>query len=137
MAIQDLKTGKIIGQESADKNPAWKGSEATVGSIHCWIRDNFEPELNCEICGVENNGTVTFDWSNKDHKYTRIRSDWQHVCRGCHNKYDYKYNGRVKGGMKKRFIFNETNPFICISCLRHNLKHKSKGLCSSCYGKQF
>lgn len=96
MAIQDPKTGRIIGQEFADKNPAWKGDKASVTTIHEWIRNHFEPEPKCELCGYPNDGSKTFDWSNKDHTYSRIRSDWQHVCRGCHNEYDYKNNNRTR-----------------------------------------
>jgi len=53
-------------------NPAWKGKKATVGSIHCWIRDNFIRTNICEHCGKKGNT----DWSNKYHTYLRHKKDW-------------------------------------------------------------
>ena len=82
-------------QEFKDKikgsgNYAWKGDKATVRSIHCWVMDNFvHPETGCENCG----STGRLDWSNKDHKYSRDRNDWQSLCRSCHIRYDKKHNG--------------------------------------------
>jgi len=81
-------------QKSGAENPNWKGDKATHSSLHCWIRDNFIPEKFCEICKRPNDGSTIFDWSNKDHNYKRIREDWQHICRGCHTRYDIKNNGR-------------------------------------------
>lgn len=72
-------------------NPNWKGDKATISSIHCWIRDNFLKKYVCEFCKKE----CKTDWSNKDHLYKRIRSDWQELCRKCHMQYD------TKKGIKK------------------------------------
>ena len=29
-----------------------------------------------------------YEWSNKDHKYSLKREDWQRLCTSCHIKYD-------------------------------------------------
>jgi hypothetical protein len=34
MAIQDITTGKLAGQELANKNPMWKGDKAKSRFIH-------------------------------------------------------------------------------------------------------
>jgi hypothetical protein len=81
-------------QKSGSENPFWKGDNVKPRSLHSWIKDNFEKTTNCEICNRQNDGSTIFDWSNKDHKYSRIREDWQFICRGCHIRYDVKYNGR-------------------------------------------
>lgn len=82
-------------------NPNWKDSDATTGSIHSWVRFNWVRPDKCEICGYPNDGTRTFDWSNKNHKYSRNRDEWQSVCRSCHTIYDVKHNGRVLSHTKK------------------------------------
>lgn len=73
-------------------NPAWKGKKATVGSIHCWVRDNFTRTNICERCNKKGNT----DWSNKDHSYKRKKEDWQELCRSCHQFYDYENGLRKK-----------------------------------------
>jgi hypothetical protein len=69
-----------------DKNPAWKGVNASIRSKHLWVEFNFERKGICEHC-LEPKKT---DWSNRYHTYTRKREDWQELCRSCHQKYDYK-----------------------------------------------
>jgi hypothetical protein len=80
-------------QKTGNKNPSWKGEMVTINALHNWIRKNFGRAIKCERCGcVENK---RYDWSNKDHKYSRNRKDWQMMCRGCHQKYDYKFLNRT------------------------------------------
>jgi hypothetical protein len=54
-------------------------------SIHSWIRSHFGVAVKCEKCGLDRKN---FEWSNKNHKYKRDRSDWQQLCKSCHKKYD-------------------------------------------------
>lgn len=69
-----------------EKNVMWKGDSAGYKTIHEWINRNFGKPKRCEFChSIEN-----LDWSNKDHKYKRIREDWQVLCKKCHRKYDKK-----------------------------------------------
>lgn len=113
-------------------NPNWKGKSATIGSIHCWVRRNWSSMPSCEICGALNDGSITFDWSNKDHKYSRERTDWQHVCRSCHNIYDQKHNGRdLSSGPSRKFAWSRDYE-RCVDCGRNNVKHKGLGRCSKC-----
>jgi hypothetical protein len=128
---QDEK-GRFIGQEKGVKNPAWKGENASITTIHEWVRNNFIKSDNCEICNRDNDGSIVFDWSNKDHKYSRERKDWQHVCRSCHNKYDLEHNGRVRPYSKRKYDWSWKYE-RCISCNRNNVKYKAAGKCSSCY----
>lgn len=44
----------------------------------------------CEHC--KSSTCKRYDWANKDHKYSSNLSDWMRLCRGCHLKYDFKYN---------------------------------------------
>ena len=77
-------------------NPAWKGNNATIGSIHCWVRANFTKKNICLFCGKKGKT----DWSNKKHTYLRIKKDWQELCRSCHQKYDFSK------GLRKRKVIN-------------------------------
>ena len=61
-----------------------------VNRLHKHIYEDFGRPEECEICG----STRTTEWTNKDHKYTRKREDWQYLCRKCHMDWDREYNGR-------------------------------------------
>ena len=76
----------FIERRKGEGNPAWKGEQATVGSKHCWARDNYPKTGTCEHCGQPKRT----DWSNKYHTYNRVREDWQELCRSCHIRYDFK-----------------------------------------------
>jgi hypothetical protein len=73
-------------------NYIWKGDMAGKVSKHMWLNRNFGKEKSCEICKTKDTNK-TYDWANKDHKYSRIRTDYMRICRSCHRKYDYKNNG--------------------------------------------
>jgi hypothetical protein len=68
------------------ENYNWKGDNAKYGSIHGWILKNFKLPGVCEICKK----IRKLEWSNKNHKYSRKRKDWQAVCRSCHRRYDFE-----------------------------------------------
>lgn len=72
-----------------NKNYNWKGEHTKYNSIHGWVKNNFESKNKCEICGTDNK---KLEWSNKDHKYSRNREDWQLICRSCHRGWDFGKN---------------------------------------------
>lgn len=92
----DARNGVKYPQMSIDrmneKNPVWKGIHAGKQSIHGWIERKLGMPKYCEHCKTTK--AKTYDWSNKDHKYSRRFTDWQRLCRSCHLKYDYKFNKR-------------------------------------------
>lgn len=63
----------------------WRGDDADYITIHIWFARNFGKPSKCEHCGSTNN----IQWSNKDHKYRRVRDDWQQLCSSCHQRYDH------------------------------------------------
>lgn len=129
-------SGWLKEQKRGHENPSWKGDNATVSSIHCWVRDNFTPEKFCEICRRPNDGSTRFDWSNKDHTYSRERKDWQHVCRGCHHRYDYEHNNKTRPYQTiGRYEWSVKFP-CCIQCGTTKTRHMSKGKCRSCARKK-
>ena len=120
------------GINKGSKNGAWRGDKATKASIHSWVVDNFIRPDHCEICKKPSLDKV-FDWSNKDHAYSRKREDWQYVCRKCHIHYDIKYNNLSMNKMPPRKYFWSLNYERCIKCGRNNVKYKARGQCSNCY----
>jgi len=68
-----------------------KGDSKRV-SLHRWIEKQLGIRKKCEICG-DTNPNKRYQWSNKDHKYTKDLDMWQRVCPSCHREYDMKYNG--------------------------------------------
>jgi len=79
------------GQRTNEENNNWKGDEVNKGAIHGWLWRHYgeAKEHKCEHCGKQ-----AQDWANIDHSYKRIREDYMTLCRSCHQKWDYKYNGR-------------------------------------------
>jgi hypothetical protein len=120
------KTGDSVRGE---RNPCWKGDKATTSSLHCWIRDNFQKPDACELCG--NKEANLYDWSNKDHKYRRVREDWQYSCRKCHIAYDIQFNGRPKPYSKRQGAWAQKYDH-CIDCGKTEAPHDGKGLCRRC-----
>jgi hypothetical protein len=124
------------GINAGNKNGTWLGNKAKITSIHSWVRDNFTKPDKCEICG-KNYEEKSFDWSNKNHKYSRIRDEWQYVCRKCHINYDIKHNNLSMNRTPPREYEWSLKYPCCIHCGRNNVKYKSKGMCSNCYRKKY
>lgn len=88
--------GKTCGRKcgytliSGERNKRWVGESVTKAGIHLWVNYTLGRPKKCEICGTTE--SPKFEWSNKDHTYTRDREKWQRVCKKCHLEYDIKYN---------------------------------------------
>jgi len=75
---------KRKGKCKFDKNPNWKGQNASYSAIHHWVKRVKGKPKKCMMCGsIEN-----LQWANKNHKYKRNLSDWVSLCALCHNKFD-------------------------------------------------
>jgi hypothetical protein len=102
-------TGHKFSREHVESSKKWKGDKAGVQGIHSWVKRNFEDPGKCEHCG-KSEGRL--EWSSKDHKYSRIREDWQRVCPGCHFKYDMKkFKNRFGIKRKKEALMKLWNSF--------------------------
>ena len=82
--------------------------------IHRWVEKNFVAPTKCEICeGKSLAPSGRLEWSNKDHKYSKKREDWQRVCYSCHRNYDVKNKlveySKKAYGIHKSFIHNCPN----------------------------
>jgi hypothetical protein len=95
-----IKHRRKIGRVG-NKNGMWKGNDAGYNAIHIWINSHLIDHKLCRYCGSKNN----LHWSNKNHLYKRIKSDWQRVCAKCHRKYDdIKFGKRIPWNKGKNFV---------------------------------
>ena len=89
--ISKTLTGKPQPWNEGKNHFNWKGNK-NLGyqSKHNRIRLKYGEPNYCEICGKTDK--KKYEWSNKDHKYSLKKEDWQRLCSSCHKKYDIEYN---------------------------------------------
>ena len=61
-------------------------------AVHEWVETHFGKPDICEECG----SGKFHEWSNISGMYKHVRSDWQRLCKKCHNRYDYEKFGARK-----------------------------------------
>lgn len=112
-------------------NPNWKGDTVKVHPLHSWINDNFVKTNICEHCSKYKKT----EWSNKFHTYSRLREEWQEICRGCHLKYDFKMGFRTNKTIKLNGKWSRKYD-ACINCGEKEKPHRMNGLCRYCVFKK-
>lgn len=73
--------------EFGELNPRWKGDNIQYASLHGRMKRRIPKSKNCQKCGKE---TEKLDLSNISYKYLSKILDWEWLCRGCHNKKDWR-----------------------------------------------
>ena len=87
---------KIGLAASGENSYAWKGDNATYGSIHDWVdRWKGKPDT-CEMCGTSGLTKQQIHWANIDHEYRRVLDDYIRLCVSCHRYYDIDNNNYKK-----------------------------------------
>ena len=66
----------------------------TYDALHDWVERNFGKPNKCDKC--KSKEAKYFEWSNISGKYKTIKSDWQRLCKKCHNRYDFENFGARK-----------------------------------------
>lgn len=92
--------GKKCPQLSDKNHHRWKGDEAGYDALHDWVKRRLGKPKYCEFC--KTTSATHYDWSNKSGKYLRDLSDWQRLCKKCHNLYDNIY-GKVWAVRKEKY----------------------------------
>ena len=64
-----------------------KGDNLDYVTLHKHIKFYLPKPNNCQSC---NKKTTRLDLSNKSYKYLNDISDWEWLCRSCHNKKDWR-----------------------------------------------
>lgn len=85
-----FNSGRFTKGNSGEKNLNWKGDRAGYIAKHMWIAGQLGKPKKCEHCGTTK--AKKFEWCNKDHKYSRVPSDWIRLCTPCHRRFDYENN---------------------------------------------
>ena len=70
---------------TGELNHMWRGEDAGYDAKHDWINRHYPRTGTCEECGTDDRKT---EWSNPDHTYRRVRSDWRELCIPCHRLAD-------------------------------------------------
>lgn len=79
---------KMRESKLSEKNPMWKGNNASIYAIHCWVRGHKQKSDFCKVCGE----LPPFDVANISGEYKRDVDDYQWLCRRCHMKSDGRLN---------------------------------------------
>lgn len=84
--VQKKKYPKLSASKLGPLNPMWgKYKEVvTIQTIHRRIEKEYPKPESCEFCG----STKKIELSNKDHKYSLNKSDYQWICKKCHFHFD-------------------------------------------------
>lgn len=92
--VQSVSVRKKIGRaNSGRKNGQYKTKGLGYGGVHIWLRKKFGSPKHCEVC--DRKDKKAYDWAKKTGKnYTRRRSNFLRLCRGCHQCYDYANGDR-------------------------------------------
>lgn len=102
IAETDFKRKKARENHIGSKNHMWKGENASIGSKHNWLHNNYKKGNMCEHC--KSTGKK-LDWALiHGKKYNHNRKNFIELCRSCHLKYDYTEERKRKIGIatKKR-----------------------------------
>ena len=93
------KMSEIAKEKFGDKNPNWQSdwNDLKIAQKHRRMIKIIPKLENCSICNEKRKLELT----NKDHKYSENKEDWQWLCYSCHNHYDYQFNGRKKSRWSK------------------------------------
>ena len=75
-----------------EKNPMWKGNEASYYAIHIWVNSHKGKPQKCADCGATSSERK-LEWSNVDHQYKRDINDYVARCVPCHRQHDSYFIG--------------------------------------------
>jgi hypothetical protein len=75
--------------------PNFNGTKAEYARLHRWVNRTFPTPAECDHCKTQE--AKQYDWASVDNRYTRIREDWEYLCRSCHIKSDGRINQLKKG----------------------------------------
>lgn len=88
-----------------EKNHMWKGDDVSYKCLHQWVRRHLpKPEL-CPTCKSE----PPYDAASISGKYLRDLSDWQYLCRRCHQKSDGRMERFIQTGMQNITKYQRRN----------------------------
>jgi hypothetical protein len=140
--MSDSKKGKKPNNFHEAQRKAWEANRKdvlTYSGIHAWVKRTWGKANHCELCGKVNLRGRKVHWANKDHQYSRERSDWFMACRSCHAEHDKTKNGVIfstKGALVTHcpqgheYTQENTNVYkgsrSCKTCARNRAREKRR-----------
>lgn len=79
----------------SDLYPNFNGTVVEYKALHKWVRTNFPALAECDHCSRQD--AKQYDWAAIENRYTKLREDWEYLCRSCHIKSDGRINQLKKG----------------------------------------
>lgn len=91
--------GRQLSYMRDENHPSWKGTNASIQSIHVWVRRRKPKPAFCEECTVK----PPRDLANISQEYKRDVNDFEWLCRKCHMDKD----GRAKEASERMKNLNK------------------------------
>lgn len=112
-----------------------------INAMHAFLRHHYGRPTYCVGENCEGK-SKWYDWAKKtDREYTRNPDDYLWLCRKCHRKYDMTPAIREQAIKNLSWVGRKgcwSNEYdACVRCNKTESKHKTKGLCTTCYNKDF
>jgi uncharacterized protein YlaI len=99
---------KISQIHLGERSSSWKGDNVKYVGLHTWVRRRLSRPDLCQIC----NKVPSQDLANVTGNYNRDFSNWQYLCRSCHQILDFKTGIRdrdkISEYMKGHIVTSET-----------------------------
>lgn len=87
-AISNRKSNFGKNHKRGKEHHAWKETGLNYTNTHKWV-NKMKPKMGvCETCGQEGRT----EYSNVDHKYKRVITDYMELCKKCHQKWEKDHN---------------------------------------------
>ena len=114
-----------IGLEN-EKNPAWKGINASYVAKHQWIRRKAGKADHCDSPACRRKCSK-FEWALKNnYQYDKIRKRYIQLCKVCHCQYDFYFNSFNKDKLLKLSkLSNEDRKKLLVKIIERKAKIKT------------
>ena len=103
--------------------------------LHKLVRLYFGRPKKCKCCGLKQQAKYTKKgytwlviWSNTDHKYKELKSNWRGLCGSCHPLYDaylrawYSPSGKPRSEYEKKWRILHQRPSPSVNLQRKWLR---------------
>jgi hypothetical protein len=88
---EEMKVNLLKNIPRGEQHNYWKGDNVGYHALHKWVRKKIPKPSFCEICHTKE----PCDLANISGKYSRELSDWEWLCRMCH---------QIKDGRREKLI---------------------------------
>lgn len=87
-AVNNRKSNFGVNHKRGKEHHAWRETGLGYTNTHKWINTVKPKKGICETCGQKRRT----EYSNVDHKYKRVKTDYMELCKKCHQKWEKDHN---------------------------------------------